>query len=238
MALIADEGWPAIYGNHEVILVKLSSPQPVDVFAERKRFADLWWTLDQLKPEYLAQLRQLPATREIVVGDAPPIRLWHGMPDNPFEGFTAEMSDGQVGRKLAGIVEPVVVSSHTHRPLARAIGSRWLFNPGSVGMAYNGDPRAHYLLLDFDGNRWQPTFRQVEYDRNVVHDAFEDMGLFEAYGPLGPLFWKTIESGDPWVSDFGIWVRDQAPVIRADLDRAVAIYLTIHGPGNWAFSPL
>ena len=117
------------------------------------------------------------------------------------------------------------------------VGAKQLFNPGSVGMPYNGDPRAQYLLLDGDGDGWQPTFRQVEYDRGLVREAFDRLGLFQAYGPLGPLYWQTIATGYPWVSDFQVWMRDQAPIVREDLDHAVELYLSVHGPGKWAFSP-
>ena len=112
-----------------------------------------------------------------------------------------------------------------------------VMNPGSVGMPYNGDPRAQYMLLDLVGGDWQPTFRQVEYDHSLVREAFDRLGLFHEYGPMGPLYWKTIVTGDPWVSDFQVWVRDQPPIVREDLDHAVELYLAAHGPGKWAFSP-
>jgi hypothetical protein len=162
----------------------------------------------------------------------------HGVPHNPFEGFYPEQRDEQIAAKLVGVEERVVVSAHTHWPLARQIGEQWVFNPGSVGMSYNGDPRAHYLLLDSVAGGWQPTFRQVAYDRGVVYAEFERLGLFEAYAPLGKLYWQTIATGDPWVSDFQVWVRNQPDAVRADLDRAVELYLAVHGPGKWAFSPL
>jgi hypothetical protein len=162
----------------------------------------------------------------------------HGLRGNPFEGFYPDMTDAQLAAKLADIEETVVVSAHTHRPLARTVGGKQLFNPGSVGMPYNGDPRAQYLLLDYDGSRWQATFRRVDYDRRAVREAFDRFGLFEAYGPLAPLFWQTIATGDPWVSDFQVWVRSQPLVVKRDLDHAVTLYLQAHGPGKWAFNPL
>jgi putative phosphoesterase len=238
MALINSEGWPAIYGNHELVVLELGTEHAAPIFNDHKRFADLWWTREHLKPEYLAQIETLPAERRIELEGMPHILLLHGLPDNPFEGFFPTLSNEQIAQKLTGVDTSVVVSGHTHRPLARAVGKQWVFNPGSVGMPYNGDPRAQYMLLDFDGVAWQPIFRQVEYDRSIVREAFDRMGLFEAYGPLAPLYWQTINTGDPWVSDFGVWMRDQPPVVREDLDHAVELYLQGHGPGKWAFHPL
>jgi hypothetical protein len=183
-------------------------------------------------------VRSLPAEQLISVDDSPPIRLLHGLRDNPFEGLSPELSDEQIGAKLAEIVEPVVVSAHTHWPLARSVLGKQVFNPGSVGMPYNGDPRAQYMLLDGIGDGWRPIFRQVAYDRGLVREAFDRLGLFDAYGPLGPLYWQTIATGDPWVSDFQVWLRDQPGNYTDDLEHAVSLYLSVHGPGRWAFSPL
>ncbi len=236
MELIEAEGWPAIYGNHELVVLEVGSPTYSTVLNDRRRFAEIWWTWAHLKPEHVAHVRILPAEREIVTDGGPPILLMHGLRGDPFEGFYPSLSDVQVTARLEGIVESVVVSAHTHWPLDRSVSGKRIFNPGSVGMPYNGDPRAQYLLLDGDGVTWQPTFRQVDYDRGVVRDGFDHLGLFEAYGPLGPLYWQTIDTGDPWVSDFQRWIRDQAPIVRSDLDHAVELYLSVHGPGQWAFN--
>jgi hypothetical protein len=238
MALINDAGWPMIYGNHELVILELSSPQRAPALDDRRRFADLWWTWSHLEPDYFVQLQLMEGERHIVVEDAPPLLLFHGLRGNPFEGFYPQWSDGQIALKLAGIAESTVVSGHTHWPLDRTVGSKRVINPGSVGMPYNGDPRAQYAVLDFDGEQWQPLFRQVEYNLSAVREAFDRLGLFHEFGPLGRLFWQTLETGDPLVSDFLVWVRDQSPDLRADLDEAVARYLSIHGPGKWAFRPL
>lgn len=235
MDLIDAEGWPAIMGNHELMVKILGTSAAPVSFENRERFADLWWTKAQLTPAHMAQLHALPAERRIESAGGPTILMLHGLKDNPFEGFTTELSDAQIAAKLDGIDEPVVLSAHTHAPLARAVASKHVFNPGSVGMPYNGDPRAQYLLLDGNGVSWQPTFRQVDYDRSLVREAFDRLGLFHAYGPLGPLYWQTIATGHPWVSDFQIWLREQPKTYIDNLEQAVALYLTVHGPGNWAF---
>lgn len=238
MEVIRSEGWPTISGNHELLVSHLSKMDYHAVFEDRRRFADLWWTAEHLEPQHLAEIEALPAERRIEFGDAPTILLLHGLKENPFEGLTPDMSDEQIQAKIANIDEPVIVTAHTHVPLKRLIGNQQVFNPGSVGMPYNGDPRAHYMLLDWDGDQWEPTFRQVGYDLSVVREAFDRLGLFRAYGPLGPLFWQTLATGDPWVSDFQVWLRGQPPIVREDYENAVALYLSVHGPGKWAFAPL
>ena len=238
MEMINEEQWPAIYGNHELVVHELASPDRAPVLDDRQRFADLWWTFEHLRPEYLEQIHSLPSERHIEIENVPAILLVHGLRGNPFEGIYPDMRDEQIAAKVEGIEESVLVCAHTHRSLAREVSGKQIFNPGSVGMPYNGDPRAQYMVLDATDGRWQATFRHVDYDHSVIRKAFDELGLFQAYGPLGPLFWQTIATGDPWVSDFQVWVRDQAPVVRCNMERAVALYLRAHGPGNWAFSSL
>jgi diadenosine tetraphosphatase ApaH/serine/threonine PP2A family protein phosphatase len=58
-----------------------------------------------------------------------------------------------------------VLFGHTHVPFARtsAAGVE-LVNPGSVGMPFDGDPRAAYALLGDDGRF---SHRRVEYDHRA-----------------------------------------------------------------------
>jgi diadenosine tetraphosphatase ApaH/serine/threonine PP2A family protein phosphatase len=51
--------------------------------------------------------------------------------------------------------------------------------PSSVGMPFNGDPRAQYMILDiFEGSI--TTLRQyVEYDRLKLIEGFDKKGYFE-----------------------------------------------------------
>jgi predicted phosphodiesterase len=43
------------------------------------------------------------------------------------------------------------VYGHIHRPFVRSLGELTVANSGSVGMPWDGDPRASYLLID-DGS--------------------------------------------------------------------------------------
>lgn len=236
LALIAAMQWPMILGNHEIVVLQLAESSYLPIFDDRRRFADLWWTYEMLTPENLARIGVLPAERTIVIDDAPPILLVHGLRGDAFDGIYPTLSDAQVAARIRNVETPTLVAAHTHWPLDRHVEGRHILNPGSVGMPYNGDPRAQYMLLDLVDGVWVPTFRQVDYDHSVVRAAFDELGLFHAYGPMGILYWKTVETGEPWVSDFLIWVRDQAPILQDNLERAVSVYLSVHGPGKWAFA--
>ena len=140
-----------------------------------------------------------------------------------------------MAQQVASVAEPVVISAHTHRPLDRRVARWQLFNPGSVGMPYNEDPRAQYCLLDLvaggSGLAWAATFRQVAYDRDLLPLAFYAGDFAVGMGPLLELNLRTALSGHAYISDFVYWLRDQSPALKDDLGQAVSEYLSRHGPG-------
>lgn len=241
MDALAERGWSAIYGNHDWVVGKLGEPDCPPAFAERTRFPSLWWTRETVQPRHLAAVRRLPAELCIDCTDGPAIRLFHGVPGNPFIGLLPYMLGERVVETVRNVDEAFIVAGHTHRPMDRTVsdgrGRAWrIFNGGSVGLPYNGDPRAQYLLLEGAAGTWIPCFRAVEYDHSILPDAFAASGMLAATGVLGELHLRTAMTGQPWSSDFGQWLNRQPLEARHDMAAAVARYLTLHGPGHWAFT--
>ena len=243
MDRLAARGWPSVSGNHDLVVSRLHTSAIRPPFDERQNFPVMYWTWDHLRPEHIASLHELPAEMTVALDGAPPIRLLHGLPGNPFVGVYPESDEAEIAPKFAGYTEPVVIGGHTHRPLDRHIGGRHFLNPGSVGLPYNSDPRAQYMTLDLlagggnsvNGPVWQPTFHRLAYDTGLLADAFRTSGLLAEAGPLAQLYLRTVLNGEPWASDFGYWLKDQPAAVREDIAGAVEAYLRVHGPGRWAF---
>jgi diadenosine tetraphosphatase ApaH/serine/threonine PP2A family protein phosphatase len=60
----------------------------------------------------------------------------------------------------AALKSRIVIYGHIHRPYVRRLPSMVVVNSGSVGLSYDGDPRAAYAVIDGE----QITIRRVEYD--------------------------------------------------------------------------
>jgi predicted phosphodiesterase len=71
--------------------------------------------------------------------------------------------------------QPIVVFGHTHRPSIRCLAGHpdLLINTGSVGLSYDGNPSASYLILD-EGT---PSIRRVEYNLEKELKALASCGL-------------------------------------------------------------
>lgn len=236
MDLLDDLRWPAIAGNHEVVLGRLSDAGESGQFGDRNRFPDLWWTFERLGRRRLSAIRALPAERSIPAGYGGVIRVVHGVPGNPFRGIFVDTCISELSHVLSDVTEQAVVCGHTHQPLHRCVRGRLIVNGGGVGVSYNGDPRAHYLLLTWHAGHWTSFYRRVSYPVNLVRESFRSQGLEREYGPLAGIHLRTIETAQPWISDFGQWLGSQPQQLQDDLSHAVALYEQQHGPGKWFFS--
>ena len=117
-------------------------------------------TRDALGPERLAWLDDLGAG--INVGDHGSATLLHASGSSCWQAPSIDASEDDLLAAFNLGIETVIYG-HTHIPGVRrtSIPSPSLvINTGSVGLPYDGDPRASYLILDND----QPTIRRVAYD--------------------------------------------------------------------------
>lgn len=80
-----------------------------------------------------------------------------------------------------GMESDVCIFGHYHLFMDEEVNGKRFICPSSVGMPFNGEPRAQYVILElFEGNI--TTSRQyVEYDRLKLVKDFDEKGYFEKY---------------------------------------------------------
>lgn len=121
---------------------------------------------DALGAEAVARLATLPP--EAVVDG---VRFVHGAPGSDLVGLMPEPAADEKSH-LAGVRDRRLVAGHTHLPFERvSAGGIALLNPGSVGMPFDGDPRAAYALLHDDGTVER---RRVAYPHADAADAVRE----------------------------------------------------------------
>ena len=97
----------------------------------------------------------------------------HGSPASDVRSFRPDPAADEP-ELLAGLSDGVtrLVFGHTHLPFRRKAASGVeLINPGSVGMPWDGDPRAAYAMLPSDGS---VVHRRVAYDHRASADAVRE----------------------------------------------------------------
>jgi putative phosphoesterase len=171
---IRDLGWQGVLGNTDEMLFKpesltefaSQSPQLKSMFAAVEEMAAV--TRETLGEERLAWLSSLPHTQIHA-----PISLVHASPGSTWRAPAAEASDAELDQVYRPLGQPVAVYAHIHRPFIRSVSGITVANTGSVGLSYDGDRRAAYLLLD----GFEPTIRRVEYDIGRELKALSVCGL-------------------------------------------------------------
>jgi len=184
---------PAIIrGNHDRAA---THPEEMEDFNPVARKA-IEWTRDQLRPDNLSWLAQLPPGPLEAHG----VILVHGayQDEDQYVHSPAHALDS-----ILASPQPITFFGHTHyqggfsyrherldlihmRPPADAsfaalrldAAARYLLNPGSIGQPRDGDPRAAFAIADLDHGIIE--FWRVRYDIKSVQDRMARAGAPEA----------------------------------------------------------
>lgn len=133
------------------------------------------WAAERLGDERVRFLRGLPDTQRLDVDGLGPTLLCHGSPRSDEEMITAVTSESRLREILEGVTERVVVCGHTHHQFDRVVEGIRVVNAGSVGMAYEGRPGAHWALLGPEVE-----LRRTEFDFAAAADALRASGFPDA----------------------------------------------------------
>jgi putative phosphoesterase len=180
---VRDLGWPGVMGNTDEMLV---NPMALESFASQSTAPPHLWaavrkiasaTSEILGEQRLAWIRSLP-----LVHRQAPLGLVHASPTSCWHAPASDATDATLEATFSPLAQPVVVFGHTHRPFVRTLPGAELTvaNAGSVGLPYDGDPRASYALIDSAGTPQQgetDSLRRVRYDLERELRRLSNCGL-------------------------------------------------------------
>ena len=140
LAAVRDRGWAGIRGNtDQAIWDRESHPVPPAMAP----IAD--WTRDRLAEEDLAWLRAQPLEWR----DGEAVALVHAVPGDLWTAVRADASDQELRSTYGPLGVRLAVYCHIHIPFVRGLDDQLtVANTGSVGLPFDGDPRASYLLIE------------------------------------------------------------------------------------------
>jgi putative phosphoesterase len=98
----------------------------------------------------------------------------HATPRNDLDIFTERTPEDRLVEIFAGVDADVVVCGHTHMQFERTIAGKRVINSGSVGMPYENEPGA-YWMLDLE-------HRRTGYDGAVLAESSRDEVLAQFTG--------------------------------------------------------
>lgn len=195
-------GLRAVRGNHEDLLLatRAAAGAAIDDIARCTR-----WMADDLGDDAAAFLAALPDA--LVAATAPEVRLVHGSPRSNRQGIGPWTSPEQVRELYDDVPERVLVCAHTHRPLVLPVAGGLVVNTGSVGLPFDGDPRASYALLERRRGGWRAEIRRVAYDRGAVLERYRATGFLDGGGAMAELLAREIETARTHLVPFEAWCQ-------------------------------
>ena len=142
--LLAGRGVLFVRGNADRAVTELA--ERLRIRAPRRQPRERWM-VEQHDAPLRALLAAFPATVELEVDGLGDVLFCHGSPRSDEELVTVETPEARLAEALAGTSAGIIATAHTHVRYERQVLGRTLFNPGSVGMPYEGAPGAYWALL-------------------------------------------------------------------------------------------
>jgi predicted phosphodiesterase len=172
------EGAAIIAGNTDVAVADFdyaaAFPWLDDVPVGHRAAAE--WAHEQLSDDQLEWLRGLPSERR-VWADGVLVLACHGSPGSQTAGLPTELDPTVTMERVTRTDARVVACGHTHVADIRELGRKLIVNPGSCGVAFDGDPAACWALVTVPD--------QPSGDEN---DEEDDDEVVETANPTAELF--------------------------------------------------
>jgi putative phosphoesterase len=135
------------------------------------------------------------AHRDLLAGFEDVVRVdgalfCHGSPRRDDEIITAITPAERLEPMLEGVDEELVVCGHTHHQFELRAGGRRVVNAGSVGMPYQGEAGAFWLLVDGG----EPELRRTELDVEAMAATLRASGYLDAEDLIKESFVEPVDA--------------------------------------------
>lgn len=181
LAAVRGLGVPTVYGNTEPMITNRDNPDPV-----------ARWVRERLTEDDLDYLAALPFSHRITPpgGNSPDddLLIVHATPTDVDVALFTEIPAGMEGiatitpedKAVALLGEAranLILHGHIHVFSYGTVGGQRVASIGSVGYPADGDQRAAYALVTWDGQNWHVTPRRVPYDVDAVIAEYADLDI-------------------------------------------------------------
>ncbi len=165
LELLANWDVECIRGNHEDMLFRLIADPTLDKDIRKKYGSGLSMAANQLAPDQLRYLAELPAQMTLKIQNGT-LLLCHGSPWDTNQYIYPDADDEALSKCAEGGSDFVVLG-HTHYQMVARCGHSLIVNPGSVGQP-RGKRRgaAHWMILDDESG--ECVHQETNYDSSEV----------------------------------------------------------------------
>ncbi|MEM7117423.1 MAG: metallophosphoesterase family protein [Chloroflexota bacterium] len=171
---------PTVTGNYDTAVAwdlpyvsQTGSPQPMESLQQ----AALQWTRQYVLPKDRTYLQSLPWQLNYCL-DGLRVTVLHAGLDRLDEELTPDQPES-LRQMACQLQADVVILGHTHIPFVyecvHHFGTTLFINAGSVGRAFDGDPRAAYAI--FDTKSKTADLKRIDYNVEAASKAIAVSGM-------------------------------------------------------------
>ena len=221
---VLEQRWAVIRGNNAFYALDWGTPR---MPASWSAFTLPEYLLAQLGPAGTRAIASLPDSLSLRFPDAPPIRVIHASPGDPWNAIFPCTAASEVAARLASVEENHIVAAHSHIPLLRQV-ERWrIFNPGSVGVPLDGERSASYMIIDGDASGWHlVAHRRLPFDYADLYARFESDGFVQRCGITARLVIEEFRTARLQVYPWQRWRAEHYPG-RPESDALLRAFQTL-----------
>jgi predicted phosphodiesterase len=198
---VARSGWTLLRGNHEDYVILQSQKYVIQDVIDYYNWLPARWTAD-LTGDFVDSIKQLPIATTLIGPDDLSITIAHGSARSNNEGFFPTTTEAKAKEMIGDNPPALLCVGHSHLPFIRQVDATLLVNVGAVGFPFDGDQRASFGLINWEGNRWKVEIRRIEYAVDTVVEEFERVNFYQGVGPLSHLIRRELESARPHLTPF------------------------------------
>lgn len=201
-----------ILGNGENYMLRMYHGNAPETWWTRRQYDMGRWIYRQLNTDVFTFLDGLKEQMVLSLSDTRPIRVVHGSPWDVNKLVFPDKNPQDLSRALTMIPEQVLIFAHNHLPAIYHREGKLAVNPGSVGNNLNGDPRASYATLTWNGTGWEPELHCVAYDLDATINAFQKTGFLDVNRPLSRAFLESVLTAENTALKFIQFASERAKI--------------------------
>lgn len=170
--------WTVIQGNTDKMIADFSpeimeNVKNVFPIMANALADDVYFIEDEMK-DYL---RNLPAQKELTV-EGVNVLLVHGSPRRNNEDILPDLPIKKVEEMIESTDADVIFCGHTHIPCGYQTSKKQtVVNVGSVGRPFTRNPKACYVIAEFQDGGFSIEHRFVDYDKEMAADILRARGF-------------------------------------------------------------
>ncbi|WP_077211266.1 metallophosphoesterase family protein [Bacillus dakarensis] len=133
------------------------------------------WTLSKLDDLDISYLEKLPHGLSLQAEDKT-IQVFHATADSLFDIVLPDADNETITKKMMKADGQVYVYGHIHNPFIRSIDGKMLINTGSVGLPFDGLPKASYAIVEIESGKLRASIERVDFDIEKAAALYSEKG--------------------------------------------------------------